>query len=404
MSQKPKLWTRNYTAILSANFFIFLTFYLLIVTLTVYTKERFHTSQSLAGLASSIFMFGAVLTRPIAGKTIDRIGRKKMLLISLIFFVIGCVLYFTVTSLPMLMVNRFIHGVAYGFAATATASIAAEIVPLERVGEGMGYFATSMNLAMALGPFIGLFVTQYFSANSIFITATVFAIVALLAAMSLSVPQRERKAKQPAAKTGIKFTDFFEKAATPISLLMGVAGITYSSVLTFLTGYAQEIHVVSAASYFFVMYAGFLLASRPFTGKWFDKYGENAVIYPSLTLYAIGMIFLSQIHLGMMLLIAGALLGVGYGTFQSSTQAIAVKKAPRHRVPLATSTYFTIYDLGIGVGPFLLGFVIPFTGYRGLYVTMAIITCVIMFLYHMIHGKHASKRHEVDKDKVRVSI
>ena len=76
-SNKPKLWTKDFITISSANFFIFLTFYLLMVTLTVYTMDQFHTSQSLAGLASSIFVLGAVLIRPIAGKTIDSIGMKK---------------------------------------------------------------------------------------------------------------------------------------------------------------------------------------------------------------------------------------------------------------------------------------------------------------------------------------
>ena len=69
----------------------------------------------------------------------------------------------------------------------------------------------------------------------------------------------------------MKLSDFFEKTAIPISILVGIAGFTYSSVLSFLTSYAQEIDLVSAASFFFVMYAVFLLASRPFTGRWFDQ-------------------------------------------------------------------------------------------------------------------------------------
>ena len=85
-SNKPKLWTKDFITISSANFFIFLTFYLLMVTLTVYTMDQFHTSQSIAGLASSIFVLGAVLIRPVAGKTINSIGQKKMLLISLLLF------------------------------------------------------------------------------------------------------------------------------------------------------------------------------------------------------------------------------------------------------------------------------------------------------------------------------
>ena len=190
-SNKPKLWTKDFITISSANFFIFLTFYLLMVTLTVYTMDQFHTSQSLAGLASSIFVLGAVLIRPIAGKTINSVGQKKMLLISLILFLIASVLYFQVNSLPMLFVNRLIHGMAFGLASTATGSISAAIIPNERRGEGTGYFAMSMNLAMAIGPFIGLFITQHYSFDLIFVTATVFSIAALVATVFVRVPKSE---------------------------------------------------------------------------------------------------------------------------------------------------------------------------------------------------------------------
>ena len=372
-SNKPKLWTKDFITISSANLFIFLTFYLLMVTLTVYTVDQFHTSQSLAGLASSIFVLGAVLIRPIAGKTIDSLGRKKMLLISLLLFLIASVLYFQVNSLPMLFVNRLIHGLAFGVASTATGSISAAIIPNERRGEGTGYFAMSMNIAMAIGPFIGLFITQHYSFDLIFVTATIFSIAALVATLFVRVPKSELKPQQLEAKTGMKLSDFFEKKALPAAMLIGIIGFTYSSVLSFLTSYAQEINLVSAASYFFVTYAIFLIASRPFTGRWFDKYGDNMIIYPSLLLFAGGMLLLSQAYFGIILLIAGGLIGIGFGTFQSSTQAIAVKQSPHHRMSLATSTYFTFLDLGIGIGPFVLGFTIPLLGYRGLYVAMTIL-------------------------------
>ena len=194
-SNKPKLWTKDFITISSANFFIFLTFYLLMVTLTVYTMDQFHTSQSIAGLASSIFVLGAVVDSSVAGKTINSIGQKKMLLISLLLFLIASILYFQVNSLPMLFVNRIIHGVAFGVASTATGTISAEIIPDERRGEGTGYFAMSMNLAMAIGPFLGLFITQHFQFFAYFCCGhCLFAIVALLASMLVHVPKKEGNA------------------------------------------------------------------------------------------------------------------------------------------------------------------------------------------------------------------
>ncbi|WHX67024.1 MFS transporter [Peribacillus frigoritolerans] len=390
MNHKPKLWTKDFLIVSSVNFFLFLTFYVLMVTLTIYTMDNFNASQAQAGLASSIFVLGAVLVRPIAGKKIDKIGRRKMLLGSLVLFLIASIGYFLVNSLSLLLIDRFIQGFAFGLATTATGTIAADIIPNERRGEGTGYFAMSTNLAMAFGPFIGLLITQHFSYSIIFYAASLFAAFSLVASLFMNVPEGDKGGASP--QKGFKISDYFEKRALPISIFIGFAGFTYSSILSYLTSFAKEMDLMDAASFFFVVFAVFLLASRPFTGRMFDVKGENAVIYPSLLLFAVGMVILSQSHHGITLLIAGALIGVGYGTFQSSCQAISIKEAPSNRMGLATSTFYTMYDFGIGVGPFLLGFLIPFTGFKGLFMGMSVFAFVLIGIYYLAHGKKASAR------------
>jgi MFS family permease len=390
MNHKPKLWTKDFLIVSSVNFFLFLTFYVLMVTLTIYTMDNFNASQAQAGLASSIFVLGAVLVRPIAGKKIDKIGRRKMLLGSLVLFLIASIGYFLVNSLSLLLIDRFIQGFAFGLATTATGTIAADIIPNERRGEGTGYFAMSTNLAMAFGPFIGLLITQHFSYSIIFYAASLFAAFSLVASLFMNVPEGDKGGASP--QKGFKISDYFEKRALPISIFIGFAGFTYSSILSYLTSFAKEMDLMDAASFFFVVFAVFLLASRPFTGRMFDVKGENAVIYPSLLLFAVGMVILSQSHHGITLLIAGAFIGVGYGTFQSSSQAISIKEAPSNRMGLATSTFFTMYDFGIGVGPFLLGFLIPFTGFKGLFIGMSVFAFVLIGIYYLAHGKKASAR------------
>jgi MFS family permease len=387
MGNKAKLWTKDFLIISSTNLFIFLTFYLLVVTLSLFATERFDATQSEAGLASGIFVIGAVLARPFAGKWIDLIGRRKMLFIGLLFFLIGTLAYFFVNSLSLLIVIRLFHGMAFGTASNATGSIVADIIPNQRRGEGTGYFAMSTNLAMAMGPFIGLIISQHVGYQMVFAASAIFAICGLVACLFLRVPEAELTKKQRNAMKGFKLKDFYESSAVPISIVVGLVGFTYSSILTFLTPYAKEIGLLDVASFFFVVYAVFLIASRPFTGKLFDLKGENVIIYPCLILYAIGFLLLSQVEQGFFLLAAGALIGIGFGTFQSSAQAIAIKNAPKHRMGLATSTFYILYDTGIGMGPFLMGFLIPLTGFRGLYLVMVVLVACSIGLYFLLHGK-----------------
>lgn len=391
MKQPQKLWTKEFLMISLSNFLLFISFYILMVTLALFSIEQFHASESEAGLASSIFVLGAVLVRPIAGKIIGQVGKKQLLLFGLALFLIMMFLYFPVNSLPLLLLLRFIHGFAFGISTTATGTIAADIIPASRRGEGMGYFATSTNLAMAIGPFLGLIISQNFSHDVIFTVTTIFSIIAVVATLFLHIPKVDGIKRSVPREKGFRLQDYFEKSTVPIGILVLLIGFSFSSILSFLSAYAAEIHLVEASSFFFVVYAGFLLLSRPFTGRMYDLKGENSVIYPSILLFAIGMVVLSQSHHGIGILIAGAIIGVGVGTFQSSAQTIAITLAGKHRLGLATSTYFVFFDLGVGSGPFILGLVLPYIGFRGLYLSIAILVFICLFVYYFVHGRKAAK-------------
>jgi MFS-type transporter involved in bile tolerance (Atg22 family) len=118
-----------------------------------------------------------------------------------------------------------------------------------------------------------------------------------------------------------------------------------------------------------------------------DSKGANYVMYPAFIVLAGGMVILSTVSTGIALLAAGALIGLGFGNIQSSTQAVAVKLTAPHRMGLATSTFFIFLDAGLGFGPYILGFIIPSTGYSHLYVILGIVVLLTSVLYYLMHGK-----------------
>lgn len=118
-----------------------------------------------------------------------------------------------------------------------------------------------------------------------------------------------------------------------------------------------------------------------------DKKGANVVIYPAIILFALGMIVISQTYVGIVLLNTAALLGLGYGNIQSIIQALAIKMTPRENMGLANSTYFIALGLGLGLGPLLLGYLIPISGYRGMYLLLVIVILAGMVPYHFMHGR-----------------
>lgn len=386
---RQKLWTKDFLIVSLINFTITLIFYLLMVTIAGYAVENFHASTSTAGLVSSIFIIGTLFGRLGTGRIIGDWGSKKTLFCGLLLFMLSTMSYFIAFNLPLLIVNRLIQGIGLGIASTATGTIIAQILPPERRGEGIGYYSLSAILATAIGPFIGILLTQLFEDyRMIFAVDSVLAIICFMMYFIVKVPDAPKKVKNMEDKAGLKLSNFIEMRALPIAFVALVIGFAYSGVMSFMTFYAKELHLVTAGSYFFIVYALVILASRPFTGKLLDARGANIIIYPCLVLFAIGMYAFSSATNTVVFLIAGALIGIGYGNFNSVAQAIAIKVTPNERLGLATSTYFILYDLGLGVGPYFLGFFVPAMGYSAIFLAMVAVIFLSIVLYYFLYGKN----------------
>ncbi|MBT2722885.1 MFS transporter [Bacillus sp. ISL-46] len=383
---RAKLWTKDFTIVSAVNFFVTLVFYLLIVIIGVYAVDEFGASTSQAGLVTGIFIVGSLIGRLLIGRFIESIGRKKTLFIGIILFILTLLLYFVNFGITFLLITRLLHGIAGGMVGTATGTIVAQIIPAARKAEGIGYFSMSATLATAIGPFIGLYMTQHTDFQMIFIFSLVLGVISLITAFFVDVPPLVVSVKTSEVK-GFKLSNYIEPKALPIAVITLVVAFCYSSVLSFINFYAIEIDLVSTASFFFLVYSIAVLLSRPITGRLMDLKGANYIMYPGFVLLAAGLFLLSSASISITLLVAGVLIGLGFGNMQSSTQAVAVKVTPPHRMGLATSTFFIFLDAGLGFGPYILGFIIPLTGFRSLYVILGIAALATSILYYFLHDK-----------------
>jgi MFS family permease len=389
---KPKLWTKNFIGIAIANFLAFTTFYYLLVTLPIYTLQELKGKDSDAGLIVTIFLIASIITRPFAGKWIERIGKYPVFLIAFFIVCVSSFFYFMSQSVSALLMLRFFHGIGFGMATTATGAIVADLIPESRKGEGMGYYGLTLNLAMVVGPFLGLTIMQNSGTNAMFLINALLAIFALIAGFFVRIPKklatqnvRDELKKNKGAKS------LFEVSALPISLVSAFFALAYSSIVSFVSIYAKEIGLAEAASYFFVVYAIVLLISRPFTGKWFDLYGANKIIYPAILLFAVGTYLLSVSTSSLLFLFSAALIGLGWGTIFPSLQTIAIQIAPTEKRALATATFLSTFDFGFGIGSFLFGLATVKIGYGSLYFYSTFLILAGIGVYYLLHGKPLSR-------------
>ena len=384
--QEQQLWNVRYIRMCLSSFFQYLTHYTLIAALPIYVVQTLNQSENQAGLTLTFFQIGAVLFRPFAGKWMDDYDKKRVIFASLALFCVVCFLYLGVQTIFFLFVLRFFHGVGFSTGTTATATMVAIFSPASRMGEGVGNLAVFTSIAMVIGPFIGLKLIAEYSTAHLFGACALFGLLAFLCGNMKLMPQ-QNIVNSTRTTAAFCWTDLFEQNALPIAFCGGLLAFVYSSLLGFLPLYAQSIGMMGMASYFFAVYALVIIITRPFIGKVFDRMGAKCVVYASIFFYLVGMVGLSQVKSSTELLLAGALIGLGFGGLNPSFQTLAVQAAPTHKKGLATSTYFLSLDIGIGVGSFVLGVVVNFTNYRTMYLVCAVITAFIALSFYGINSK-----------------
>lgn len=388
---REKIWTRDFIVISAISFVTIFMFYLLMVVIAPYTIDTYKVSTSVAGLVSSIFIIGALIGRLLAGRIISHMSPSKILGIGLITFFCFSIFYFIEFSVVFLLIVRLLQGISMGVIGTATGTIIAYILPENRKGEGIGYFSLSAILATAIGPFIGIYMYRLengfqlmFAMNSLISLA----IIIIYYSLKFNFQIEGQNNTQPEASSLI--AKFIEPKSIPISFVALIIGFSYSGIMSFLSFYAAEINLINAASIFFLIYALAVILSRPVTGRIMDHRGPNIIVYPCLILFSVGMLLFSQATSSWMLLVAAVLIGLGYGNFNSIAQTIAIKVTEPSRYGLATSTYYILFDIGLGIGPFILGLLTPYITYRTMFLAMPILILICIPLYHILHGKKVS--------------
>lgn len=367
---KPPLWTKNFVLITVINGLLFLGFQFYPSALPPYVKSL-GGSDSVLGWLTAAATISALITRPLAGVLLDRLGRRGVFLSGLILMtVISASMYFF-PIVGMVITLRFMHGLGWGVASTSTSTIAADFIPKTRFGEGMGYFSLSASLAMAISPAIALSLNP----GPMFIMATLFMGGSIILAFLLHYkPVGENPEKKMSRNP-------YEKAAITPALVMSLVTISYGAVVTFLAVYAAERGIENIGPYFTV-YAITMILTRPSIGKLVDRKGQKTALLPGLFFLMAALALLSQSSTMPMFLASAVLYGIGQGAAHTSSQTLAVLNSPENRVGAANATFSTGFDAGIGIGAVLAGLLAEVSGYSGMFLclTACPVLATVVFL------------------------
>lgn len=386
MESQDQIFTKRFISLFLTNLAVFFVFYGLVTTLPLYAIGVLSRTDEDAGLLVTVFLISAIIVRPFSGKLLDIFGKKRMLIISVILYFICTILYIFVKPFVLLLALRFFQGIWFSIITTAAGSLAADIVPNNRKGAGLGYFTMSTNLAVVIGPFVGLLLIQHFNYDTLFIVLSIIVFLGSMIALTIKTDDL-LKPNNVNRSFKFSFNDLFERNALPIAFLACLVAFAYASVLSFISIYAEQRHLLSVASYFYAVFAAAMLITRPLTGRIYDQKGPKYVILPAFIIFAAGLFMLSITNGTILFLVAAIFIGIGYGTLTTSFQSLAVQSTVHQRSGYATATYFTLFDLGIAVGSYILGIIAVQLNYATVYMIAGCMLLFVFFLYTMMFLK-----------------
>ena len=370
------LWTRDFLLLFLANFFLYLGTFLLTPVLPVHLAQA-GISNFEIGLVLGCFTLASIFLRFFAAKITGYIPPRVFLMGSLLVCSLATGGYAATTGILFLLSIRILHGFGFGAGTTLSGAMVSDIVPLPRMGEGIGYFGLGLVMASAIGPFLGATIVLTPQYQWVFLLSSGMLLISLLLTKA-SHAGRHGKKKFPAP---FSITDAYEKKALFPGVLTFFIGFSMAGVYIFIVLFGKEAGVEKGAGAFFVVNAIAEFTARAVSGKIYDRRGPVVVLLSGGIVTLAGLLLLSGATTIPVFLAASFLYGLGLGAVLPVLQAWSMRAAAPDRRVAATATFYNFLDAGVALGAVLLGLVAEASTFSRMYLCTAIAPALFLAIY-----------------------
>jgi MFS family permease len=387
MSQKEKLWNKDFIIACLTYFLIACAFFLLMPTIPLYLSEKLNVEPSKIGIVLSSYAIALLIVRPFSGFLVDVYSRKSLLLVGTMLFVAIFFGYYFAFTVIFFIILRFIHGLFWGLTAVSANTVAIDIIPSTRRAEGIGYFGVNGNIAMAIAPFLGVKLYSGYGFNALITGSIIMGIASILTASFIKVPKREKITEnQP-----ISLDRFILVKGLPIMGNQLLLSFGWGTLVAYAVLYGKDIGIENAGVFFLFLAAG-IISSRITSGKLVDKGYLHQIMVIAIFLIGMGFIGFAKFHNVYSYNICAFMIGIGYGTLFPALQTIYINMAPASQRGTANSTYLTGFDLGIGLGMLIGAYLGGKYGFANMYLITGLGSFVALLIYwfnsRKVYEKH----------------
>ena len=367
-----KILTRDFILCCFAQFAFISVFYILIPTLPIYLS-RLGSKETEIGVLIGIFFISSLVFRPLIGKALLKIPEKNFMIAGTLLFALSSLAYLLASPFWPFLILRVFQGMGLALFHTASFTLIANITPEAHRGESLSYFLLAPNISLAITPSLGMLLIDYFSFHILFLVCLGLSLCSLLITTKLG-----RRQVAPPEVSSKENGFFLSWKALPPSITSFFNLMMWGTLTTFFPIYALN-HGVANPGLFFTAIAMMFFLSRAFGGKILDLYRRERVI-PFLVatcVIAITLLAFSK-NLPMFILVA-VIWGIGNGLLGPAVMVYVLDRAGPSK-GLAVGTYMSLSDLGLGLGPVIMGMIIHLSSYQIMFLCLAL-TGVINLIY-----------------------
>jgi MFS family permease len=375
--------SRNFVLIFLAHFFFAVGFHSLLPTLPIYLANlKFNDSE--IGILIGAFAITALVLRPASGAALQKYSHKSVISWGCVIVALTVIaLIFTTGFWPIFLIRVF-QGASFALVTTASFALIVDISPPERRGQSLAYFLLSANIAMVIAPSVGMFVINLFSFNVLFITLFFISIAALITIWQLRAGRSHASAVPVAGANAL-----ICKPAIPPSIVSLGQQFGWGAISAFFPLYALQKGVANPGLFFGAL-ALSMVVCRAFGSNLINRYRRRNLIAALISGTVTGVVLLACSSTLAMFIIVGLILGAANAFMMPTVMDFAVRRAGTS-TNAAVATFMGLSDLGMALGPFIMGVLANSFGYSKMFFCVALAATLNLLYASIVLKENKSK-------------
>ena len=365
--KRARIFTLHFSLVVLSGLCYFTALAMLTPVLPDYVEKSLGGSSIAVGIAVGAFAVGAISLRPFAGRIGDTMGRRVLIVGGALIVALSTACYGLVHALWFLVVVRIVTGFGEAGFFVGAATMITDLAPHDRRGEAVSYWSVAVYGGLSFGPVLGSVLhgsVRHSTGRygSVWIVASVLAFMAAIIGLFTVEVERSTPAR--------RHEHLLHRSAIGPGTVLFLGLIPLAGFTAFVPLYVDHLNV--NAGVIFALYGVLILAVRIFAARLPDRLGGHNTGMLALITVAIGIGLIAAWPTVAGLVVGTVVFAAGMSLMYPALLLLALDGVSEAERASVVGTFSSFFDLSQGLGAFVCGTVVHFSGDRGAFTTGAI--------------------------------